>query len=69
MVTYSEALKIIHTECNKLTLHTEEVDLLDSINRILAEDVISDVDLPPFDNSAMDGYAVKFSKRNEWNII
>ena len=69
MVTYSEALKIIRTECNKIILHTEEVDLLDSINQILAEDVFADVDLPPFDNSAMDGYAVKFSKRNEWNII
>ncbi len=29
-------------------------------SRILAEDVIAPVDLPPFDNSAVDGYAVRF---------
>ncbi|MDH5777887.1 MAG: molybdopterin molybdotransferase MoeA, partial [Gammaproteobacteria bacterium] len=30
----------------------------DSLNRILAEDVISPINVPPYDNSAMDGYAV-----------
>lgn len=69
MNTYNEALEIIKNEIVILTLHTEEVDLLDSVNRILAEDIISDVDLPPFDNSAMDGYTIKFSERNKWNII
>lgn len=69
MYTYNEALEIIKNEIVILTLHTEEVYLLDSVNRILAEDIISDVDLPPFDNSAMDGYAIKFSERNKWNII
>ena len=37
----------------------EEVNLFNSINRILAEDIISNVDVPPFDRSKMDGYAVK----------
>ncbi len=37
----------------------EEVHLFNSVNRILAEDVISNVDVPPFDRSKMDGYAVK----------
>jgi len=69
MVNYNEALEIIKREFEKLTLHTEEVDLLESFNRILAEDVIADVDLPPFDNSAVDGYAIKFSDRTQWNII
>lgn len=69
MINYNEALEIIKNEIGLLTLRTEEVDLLDSINRILAEDIIADVDLPPFDNSAMDGYAIKFSERNKWNII
>lgn len=69
MKTYNEALEIIKNEFGKLSFHTEEIDLLDSVNRILAEDAIADVDLPPFDNSAMDGYAVKFSKGNEWKII
>ncbi len=69
MRTYTEALEIIKNEIKKLPLQTEEVDILESYNRILAEDVIADVDLPPFDNSAMDGYAIKFSDRNQWKII
>ena len=37
---------------------TETVSHAHALNRVLAQDVICDVDLPPFDNSAMDGYAV-----------
>ncbi len=47
-------LKTIHT------LSQETVTLPDSLGRIIAEDIISDTNLPPFDNSAMDGYAVRF---------
>ena len=36
----------------------ESVELLDSLGRVLARDVFSDVDLPPFQKSAMDGFAV-----------
>ena len=69
MITYFTALEIIKDEIKKITLQTEEIDFLDSANRILAENIIADVDLPSFDNSAVDGYAVKFSERNKWKII
>lgn len=69
MILYSEALQKIINEIAKLNIKTEEIDLLDSLNRFLAEDVKTDVDLPPFDNSAMDGYAIKFSDRNNWKVI
>ena len=36
---------------------TESVPLMDARERILAEDLISPIDVPPHDNSAMDGYA------------
>ena len=39
-------------------LATEDVPLDDSLGRVLAEDVTSGDDLPPWDNSAMDGFAV-----------
>ena len=39
----------------------EQVLLTDALGRVLAEDVASDVDLPPFDRAAMDGYAVRAS--------
>lgn len=38
---------------------TEAVSLKDARGRVLAADVIAPIDLPPFDNSAVDGYAVR----------
>jgi molybdopterin molybdotransferase len=40
-------------------LESEQVPVLDALGRVLAEDIYSDIDVPPFDNSAMDGYAVR----------
>src|SRR5258706_12641902 len=40
-------------------LGAEEVPLTEALGRVLAEDVSTDSDLPPFDRSAMDGYAVR----------
>lgn len=37
---------------------TEQVNIFEASNRILADDVVATVDVPPWDNSAMDGYAV-----------
>jgi molybdopterin molybdotransferase len=37
----------------------ERVGLLDSLHRVLAEDATSDIDVAPFDNSAMDGFAMR----------
>ncbi|WP_413664030.1 molybdopterin molybdotransferase MoeA [Microbulbifer sp. CNSA002] len=39
---------------------TETLPLAQAAGRVLAEDVISTVNLPPCDNSAMDGYALRF---------
>ncbi len=39
-------------------LSTETITLPDAGGRVLAQDIESDVNLPPFDNSAMDGYAI-----------
>lgn len=44
-------------EC-ALPLNPESVPLMDSLGRVLAVDVSSPEDLPPFDNSAMDGFAL-----------
>jgi len=38
---------------------SETVDILDALNRVLAEDLQSTIDVPGYDNSAMDGYAVR----------
>ncbi len=40
------------------TLPAETVSLAEAHNRVIADDVVSPIDLPAFDNSAMDGYAI-----------
>ena len=42
------------------TLTAETVSLPESHNRVIAADIVSPIDLPPFDNSAMDGYAIHY---------
>lgn len=41
------------------TEDTEVVQLVHALGRVLAEDLASNIDLPPFNNSSMDGYAFK----------
>ena len=40
-------------------LEPETIPILDGLDRVLAEDVYSDMDIPPLTNTAMDGYAVR----------
>ncbi|MGB5849808.1 MAG: gephyrin-like molybdotransferase Glp [Ignavibacteriaceae bacterium] len=70
MISFDEAYKIIEKGFNEIKPETEKVLLERSLHRTLAEDVIADVDLPPFNNSAMDGIAVKYNEKiNEWKIV
>lgn len=46
-------------------LPASKMDLAIAVNHILAEDIFSPVDLPPFNQSAMDGYAIKFKDRSK----
>jgi len=57
MISISEALETI--EKHVVTLSTEKIDLAESVGRVLAEDIFSDSDLPPFHRSQMDGFAVR----------
>jgi len=59
MVSFEEALKIIEREA--FVLDAEQQQLHDSCGRVLAEDVISDTDMPSFNKSAMDGFACRRS--------
>jgi len=57
MIPVSKALELIRQ--NVIPMGTETVSINDFVGRILAEDVIADMDLPPFDRSQMDGFAVR----------
>lgn len=57
MVSVEEALQKI-LSCIEV-LEPETKPILDCSRQVLAEDIRSTIDIPPLDNSAMDGYAVK----------
>ena len=57
MISVDEALERVLSHFEPL--EPEEVEVLEALDCVLAEDVYSDMDVPPFDNSAMDGYAVR----------
>ncbi len=57
MLSVEEALQKILAEVN--ILETETIPIMESLGQVLAEDIVSDIDVPPLNNSAMDGYAVR----------
>jgi molybdenum cofactor synthesis domain-containing protein len=57
MITVAEAIQIVLAQTRPLPL--ESVALPEARGRVLAQDVVADCDLPPFDRSQMDGYAVR----------
>lgn len=63
MITFHEALKTVKNATIKM--NKETVDLSECLNRVLAEDVLSDISMPPFNKSAMDGFACKMSDLKE----
>ena len=57
VLTFDEAYKIVMS-CVSET-GAEPVDFIGSLNRILAEDIASDMDMPPFNKSTVDGFACR----------
>lgn len=57
MTTFEEAYNIVVSSAKPLNKKT--VTLEHALNRALAEDIFSDMNMPPFDKSAMDGYACR----------
>ncbi|MHB1126491.1 MAG: molybdopterin molybdotransferase MoeA [Bacillota bacterium] len=55
-ISLEEAQEIVLSMADSMEI--EKVDLLSSLGRVLASDVYSRTDLPPFDRSPLDGYAV-----------
>ncbi|HEX8142757.1 MAG TPA: gephyrin-like molybdotransferase Glp [Pyrinomonadaceae bacterium] len=57
MLSVQEAIRIVKERTQRLP--PERVALAEALGRVLAEDVLADSDLPPFDRALMDGYAVR----------
>ena len=58
-MTFDEAQKAIEDQFKPAFLGEEDAVLLEAYNRVLNEDVVSTLDIPPFNRSTVDGYAVK----------
>ena len=59
LVSLKEAKQIIERNFEVKPLGEEEVDILEASGRVLSEDIYSILNLPPYDRSKMDGYAVR----------
>ena len=57
MISVDEALNRILTQITVLGL--EKVGIISSLGRVIGEDILAPRDIPPLDNSAMDGYALR----------
>ena len=57
MISLEDARELVLSRVT--ALETEEVDVLDIIGRVAAEDLASDIDIAPFAHSAMDGFAMR----------
>ena len=67
MKTAAQALEILLSQA-KATQHSETVTLQEALGRVLAKDVISTVNVPPMDNTQMDGYVLRAQDITELGI-
>jgi len=59
MTRFEEALELALSVAAERELPGERVSLRSALGRVLREDVFSDMDMPPFDKSAVDGFACR----------
>ena len=57
MISVAEAVQIVRQQTPVLASETVQIEA--AMGRVLAQDIVADSDLPPFDRSQMDGYAVR----------
>jgi molybdopterin molybdotransferase len=58
LISYEEALERIRKSVKPID-RIESVSIEDALGRVLAEEIVANMSVPPFDRAAMDGYAVK----------
>ena len=58
LVSYEEALKRIHKSIKPIN-RTQSVPIEKALDRVLAQEIMANMSVPPFNRAAMDGYAVK----------
>ena len=70
MLSLAEAFRVVDETLADARLPTEKVPTRAALGRTLAADQLSRLDLPPFDKSAMDGYAVRADdERDSYRLL
>lgn len=70
MIPLEEALRIVDETLARVKLPGETIPVRRALGRVLCSDVTSRLDLPPFNKSAMDGYAIlEGDEREEYRIL
>ncbi|WP_191602594.1 gephyrin-like molybdotransferase Glp [Marinomonas algicola] len=64
MMAFEEALTALE-KASPCLVQPETIPLNQALNRVLAVDIMANINIPPADNSAMDGYALRLSDRKE----
>ena len=68
MIPVKEAIDLVRSTI-RITKQTESLRIAKALGYVLASDVHSPIDMPPFRQSAMDGYAVKLDDVDRYNLI
>lgn len=70
LLTFEQAKqKILQAAFTAKSLEHEKISLIQANDRITAEPIISPINVPSFDNSAMDGYAVRLSDIEKSKVL
>ncbi|KAF2078804.1 molybdopterin molybdotransferase MoeA [Flavobacterium sharifuzzamanii] len=67
MIEVKEALEIV--AANSSVLSTQKISVQKALGYILAETIYSPISMPPFRQSAMDGYAFTHSRRHQFDVV
>ncbi|MGD2066880.1 MAG: molybdopterin biosynthesis protein, partial [Candidatus Bathyarchaeota archaeon] len=59
LLSFDEAKQLLEQSFSPAPVGIEQVSISDAHNRILAQDIVAPMDIPPFSRSTVDGYAVK----------
>ncbi len=66
MIAVKNAIQIIESTIRSQKVHSKKV--VKVLNQVLAEDIVSPIDMPPFKQSSMDGYAIIHSEEGQYQI-
>ncbi|WP_242205708.1 molybdopterin molybdotransferase MoeA [Aestuariivivens insulae] len=67
MITIEQAKQLVKSNSN--SLGPSKIKLKDALGYILANEVLSPINMPPFRQSAMDGYAINLHNNLDYNLI